>query len=522
MSLSTTTEYVEEDEDITITFTNTKDARQNVVLKKVLENASETNFDVFSFRAEFSGLAPDEMIRTGLGVYRADENGDLSMSFELADNDELIFYKLPVGSLYRFTEAGNEWVASYQITNSGSAGHIVTESAANEENYKALSTAAETVNENEAVTVTFTNTKVQRDLTITKLVDMSGGGLPYAEYSAQNFRFLVSLTGLDGGETYQLQYTRRNYSGIADTGSFTADSSGNAQLLLLLHHGYSVKLKDLPLGATYTITESPAVNYISSFRVYANEQAVIVKDSGANRKTCRILSTEEETVDENERDVEVVFTNRYYDDPTARICLVTIEKEIDTKIEAFGTPVFLFRLTNTDTGDEFTCSVRLDGTKLAASQTVSVTKGHYRVEEITVGRYSSESAEYLSDTTASQLMIDQGAASVGVPVLKGKAFEFYLDMTVPYDEVLLISDTGENINMPDPSGKQMRELFNLFSDDGNSQSGAETAGFTEGFSVTDTGEISYGHNWIFIRSEENTEQKTHSYLFGYSSLLSPQ
>ena len=76
--------------------------------------------------------------------------------------------------------------------------------------------------------------------------------------------------------------------------------------------------------------------------------------------------------------------------------------------------------------------------------------------------------------------------------------------------------------MPDPSGKQMRALFNLFSDDGNSQSGAETAGFTEGFSVTDTGEISYGHNWIFIRSEENTEQKTHSYLFGYSSLLSPQ
>ena len=81
-SLSTATEYIENNEEITITFTNSKDARQDVVLRKILANASETNADVFTFTAQISGLAPNETIRTGLGVRSADENGDLSMVFE--------------------------------------------------------------------------------------------------------------------------------------------------------------------------------------------------------------------------------------------------------------------------------------------------------------------------------------------------------------------------------------------------------------------------------------------------------
>lgn len=98
----------------------------------------------------------------------------------------------------------------------------------------------------------------------------------------------------------------------------------------------------------------------------------------------------------------------------------------------------------------------------------------------------------------------------------------FAKVTVPYEEVLLIADTGENINLPDPSGKQERELFNLFSDDSDALSGEETDGFTDGFSVTDTGSFSYGHNWIFLRSEEDTVNKTHSYLFGYKALLTPK
>lgn len=98
----------------------------------------------------------------------------------------------------------------------------------------------------------------------------------------------------------------------------------------------------------------------------------------------------------------------------------------------------------------------------------------------------------------------------------------FAKVTVPYEDVILISDQGENINMPDPSGKKERELFNLFSNDNNAVSGTDTEGFFSGFTVTDTGFISYNHNWIFISSEEDTENKTHSYLFGYNSVLMPE
>ena len=98
----------------------------------------------------------------------------------------------------------------------------------------------------------------------------------------------------------------------------------------------------------------------------------------------------------------------------------------------------------------------------------------------------------------------------------------FAKVTVPYEDVVLISDHGENINMPDPSGKKERELFNLFSNDTNCFSGTETEDFFSGFTVADTGDFTYGHNWIFISSEEDTVNKTHSYLFGYHSVLTPE
>lgn len=98
----------------------------------------------------------------------------------------------------------------------------------------------------------------------------------------------------------------------------------------------------------------------------------------------------------------------------------------------------------------------------------------------------------------------------------------FAEVTVPYDEVLLIFDTGENINMPDPQGRKECELFNLFSDDTEAVSGEETDGFTDDFTVTNNGTFTYDHKWVFISSSEDTANKTHSYLFGYNSMLSTE
>ena len=429
LSLSTATEFVEADEEITVVFTNTRNARQNLRLVKRLENAADNNFDTFAFTAEFAGLASGEIIRTSLGLRTADENGSLVTDFEMASDEELVFYKLPVGSTYRITEGSNEWIASYELVNSGTGGSAVKESDANEENFTALSTAEETVNENEEMTVFFTNTKVQRDLTVTKMVDMSGGELPFAEYSRTGFTLVISLSGLDGLTEYDMQYTMLNYAGIEAEDSFTSASDGTAELVLELKHGQSVKLKDLPVEAKYTVTEAPAINYISSYRIRGNEGAVIASAGGSNRKTFRSLSTAEETVDESELDVEVTFTNRYYDDPTARIYAVRLEKEIDTAVEAFGTPTFLFRLKNLDTGDDFLCSIVLENESLSGSTELLVTKGRYIAEELSVDRYSPESAEFLSGTTATELRINDESVEVGEAKQGGSSLEFKLGIT---------------------------------------------------------------------------------------------
>ena len=427
--LATATETVDEDENIIIAFTNAKDVRQNVRLKKSVLNASSNNYESFGFTAELNGISPGAVINTTVGRKTADAAGRIKFDFTVSGGDEIVFYDLPVGSSYKFTEHENEYISSYVISDSNHMGSVITERDQNIENFKELSTEAEIVNENENVTVDFVNTKVRRDITVSKTVDMSGGDLDYSEYSKQNFRYLISFTGLEGGQTYDMVYSLRNYTGFDTTDSFTASDDGTAEISFNLTHDKSVKFKNLPEGAKYTVTEYPAINYISGYLITGNTNAVISRTSDRNRKTCRILTTAEETVDDKELDINIEFTNRYYDDPTARICMVQIEKEIDTKIAAFGTPTFIFKMTNLDTGDDFMCSIVLDGNKLSGTETLQVTKGHYIAEEITVSRYSSESAEFLSGTTASDLMIDGRNAEIGTAVDKGNVFGFTLDMS---------------------------------------------------------------------------------------------
>lgn len=94
----------------------------------------------------------------------------------------------------------------------------------------------------------------------------------------------------------------------------------------------------------------------------------------------------------------------------------------------------------------------------------------------------------------------------------------FLEVTVPYEEVQMIIEEGENINLPDPRGITDSELFDLISDD----PGALSAVSAEGFTATDTGRFTYSHEWVFLESSEDSENKTHTYLFGYSSLLTTE
>lgn len=95
----------------------------------------------------------------------------------------------------------------------------------------------------------------------------------------------------------------------------------------------------------------------------------------------------------------------------------------------------------------------------------------------------------------------------------------FLSVTVPYDNVQLIDEEGAGIHKPNALGKHLCELFDLLSDENGAYNGAGTAHFSDSFTVTDVGVFEYAPEWCFLRSSENAEKKTHTYLFGYRSLL---
>ncbi len=87
----------------------------------------------------------------------------------------------------------------------------------------------------------------------------------------------------------------------------------------------------------------------------------------------------------------------------------------------------------------------------------------------------------------------------------------FLEVTVPLCNVRIVDEqTNKIINHE----KAYMEIFNFLSND-TSASTVSTSGFT----YDNTGSFGYDSKWIMIDSSEDTVNHTHSYLFGYSSLL---
>ncbi len=110
----------------------------------------------------------------------------------------------------------------------------------------------------------------------------------------------------------------------------------------------------------------------------------------------------------------------------AMMCLIRIDKKIDTKRDVFGTPTFTFKIVNTDTGEDFTRMITLSGSSLSGSVTAQVPIGNYKVTEIPVNRYKLSRTEYILEnnaTTASNRKIDNEAVDSKDG---GKVFTFNL------------------------------------------------------------------------------------------------
>ncbi len=320
-ALSTQTETADSGEQIAIVFTNTKNVKQKLTLTKEVVNATAGNSDLFEFTVRFKGLPARAVIPTTIGRMTADEAGTLTAEFSLLAGRSVEFDELPVGAVYEIIEAGSDYVASCIVQN----GEDIILQKENNTPQEEMTTGEQSIELYQDAAVTFTNRKVSCDITVTKLVDMTYGNLTTAEYSKHEFKFDIRVTGLQSsGKKYSElkgEFTAKDTTGsrqkslaeLMDLSGAAAEAiADRAEFTVTLHHGESFKLKGLPYGAAYFVTEQANTAYVVSYTVSSNEGAVLQTTAAGNtvrNKSLRLNA--EEMVDTNDTDIEFVFNNQY-------------------------------------------------------------------------------------------------------------------------------------------------------------------------------------------------------------------
>lgn len=183
--LSTAVETVDADENVSITFTNTIEHKQSLVVTKV---EPEVTTEKYPFSIQFSNMKPNSFFSSDIGLVRADENGEATKDFTLGNGESVRFTDIPVGVEYKVTELANKKLAQYALT--ADKGTFVTAEKENTETVLDLSTELETVDDGEDATVTFTNiTPPSAKIQLTKFGENNEklGGATYALYKGEFF-----------------------------------------------------------------------------------------------------------------------------------------------------------------------------------------------------------------------------------------------------------------------------------------------------------------------------------------------
>ena len=230
--LSTALERVDSNEEAVVTFTNTLTKSESIKVKKLVNGTEADKLESFNFVLTMDNLEPYGKYDTSIGRFVADEDGWLQKEFSLKDNEEVVIENLPIGATYQVTEKKNHLAASYSIEDANGLDLINLTDNQNEEKSKDLSTAVETVNEGEDVTITFTNTRNTVLITLKKIVDGNMGN--------------------------------KN-----DVFNFTVQINDRQPVSYQLSHDEQIEI-EIPLNAQYTISEQ---DYSSEgYRTYVNNK----------------------------------------------------------------------------------------------------------------------------------------------------------------------------------------------------------------------------------------------------------
>lgn len=159
---------IQKDRIAVVTCTNTKKAKpelkkQTLTIKKIIKNGDNKNN--FTFHVSFSNLEKNAKYKYKKGdaetVFASDKDGVADVTFTLAGNESVVFEDVPENTKYQVTEDANKYYASYEITD---AVKTVQQKQGNDQTNQSLSTGTETVDADENVAVTFTNTGKEPDV----------------------------------------------------------------------------------------------------------------------------------------------------------------------------------------------------------------------------------------------------------------------------------------------------------------------------------------------------------------------
>ena len=220
----------------------------------------------------------------------ADDVGSVNVQLQLKNNEYAVLKDLPVGARYKVFEYAGEYTSSYSIVDNNNQNKVSNTANLNTKENKSLSTANETADADEDITITFTNKKaVVQDLKLVKQVTSVD--------DTNSYTFEIVFSNMSEGTSFN-----------SSIGKVTADQDGLAELTVYLAGGEEVEFYNIPVGTKYQVTELASTAIASYVIADSNGMNKIDSASGANTNPKNALSTELETVNQGE-EATIAFVN---------------------------------------------------------------------------------------------------------------------------------------------------------------------------------------------------------------------
>lgn len=267
----------------------------NLTLKKTVSENCDTDTDFF-ISGYFTNLEAHTTYAISDGnSFMSNAKGVAFYDATLTHPEEIVFYNLPVGATYQFTEHENKYIGSVSVRDLANLSSGAKQEVVNIGPEVTTSTITDTLVEGEDILVHFhSDTTPLQDLIIVKTVKEELEDNQFADCATDDtFEFVITFSNMTDGTTFS-----------SDIGKIVADEYGESIKTFYLKNGESVKFYDIPANVQYVIAES-ASDYVASYQISGTN---IENATNKNMSKNQSLSTMTETVDENEDGI-IEFTN---------------------------------------------------------------------------------------------------------------------------------------------------------------------------------------------------------------------